>query len=54
MSALLLIHLGIEHIEGDMFKSVPKGDAIILKVRTSISYHTYILASFEKLSLKKY
>jgi hypothetical protein len=23
---------GVKHVEGDMFKSVPKGDAIILKV----------------------
>ncbi|XP_020207343.1 isoliquiritigenin 2'-O-methyltransferase [Cajanus cajan] len=26
------IHPGIKHVEGDMFKSVPKGDAILLKV----------------------
>jgi hypothetical protein len=23
---------GIEHVEGDMFESVPSGDAIVLKV----------------------
>ncbi|XP_020238742.1 isoliquiritigenin 2'-O-methyltransferase-like [Cajanus cajan] len=26
------IYPGIKHVEGDMFKSVPKGDAILLKV----------------------
>jgi len=27
-----LFYKGIEQVEGDMFKSVPTGDAIILKV----------------------
>lgn len=31
----------MEHVEGDMFDSVPQGDAIILKVYNKIQY-TYI------------
>jgi len=32
MSSNFYFHEGIEHVEGDMFESVPKGDAILLKV----------------------
>jgi hypothetical protein len=28
----LLIFAGVEHVGGDMFESVPKGDAIFMKV----------------------
>jgi hypothetical protein len=28
----LVSHAGVEHVGGDMFESVPKGDAIFLKV----------------------
>ncbi len=32
------LHVGVEHIAGDMFESVPKGDAIFLNVRTHFFY----------------
>ena len=30
---LIYYGLGVEHVGGDMFVSVPKGDAIFMKVR---------------------
>lgn len=30
---LLLSAKGVEHVGGDMFESVPKGDAIFMKVK---------------------
>ena len=33
---------GVEHVAGDMFVEVPKGDAMILKV-SSLVYHSYLL-----------
>jgi len=31
------INAGVEHVGGDMFVSVPKGDAIFMKVRVNVS-----------------
>ena len=31
---------GIEHVEGDMFINVPKGDAIIMKVYKKVKFIT--------------
>jgi len=35
---------GVTHVGGDMFKGVPKGDAIFLKVNSSfyMNYYIYI------------
>jgi hypothetical protein len=27
-----ILHIGVEHVSGDMFKEIPKGDAIFMKV----------------------
>lgn len=37
--------VGVEHVGGDMFKSVPEGDAIFMKVAfafLALIYHLYI------------
>jgi hypothetical protein len=40
-----VIVVGIEHVAGDMFVSIPKGDAIFMKVR-------FIIIQFNTLSLR--
>lgn len=30
------LHTGVEHVSGDMFIEIPKGDAILLKVNSYI------------------
>lgn len=48
------VHEGIEHFEGDMFESVPKGDAILLKVSLDIiiSPRDFVYLIVIKLKLK--
>lgn len=39
----IYMHAGVEHVGGDMFESVPKGDAIFMKVRIVGEQVGYIL-----------
>lgn len=39
----MTIDSGIEHVKGDMFVSVPKGDAIFLKVRKLKRYGSPVI-----------
>lgn len=59
----MTIDAGIEHVKGDMFVSVPKGDAIFLKVSklrryrfpviviTQLYFHKYTNIEFKNILL---
>lgn len=32
LKALMLLTIGVKHVSGDMFKEVPSGDAVFMKV----------------------
>lgn len=38
--------IGIENVAGDVFKSVPKGDAIFTKFRLDIQSLSFLLVDF--------
>lgn len=45
LTEMFWFRVGVEHVGGDMFKSVPEGDAIFMKVALAflaLIYHLYI------------
>ena len=45
---------GVEHVGGDMFVSVPKGDAIFMKVSYYLKLFTRLLSPFKQFILRKF
>jgi len=43
LKGVLIYLAGVKHVAGDMFKSVPKGDAIFLKVKFVSFWHCSLL-----------